>query len=101
MFAMSRKMVNLLGRFKIARANLIVSRSAGGPAALVTGWLAVGAPHTAHCDSPAPTIAPQLRHIVGRPGLVWFDWRSDKALKTNKRDARRAKHHATEQHCRG
>ena len=28
-----------------------------------------GAPQTPHCNSPAPTIEPQLRHIVGRPGL--------------------------------
>jgi len=68
--------VNLYGRFKTARANLIVSRSATGWFEAGTGWL-VGAPQTAHWGSPAPTIAPQLRHIVGRPGLVWFDSRSD------------------------
>src|SRR5215475_13191293 len=69
-------MVNLYGRFRTARANLSVSRSIGG-LFCGNGAAAVGAPQIAHLLSPAPTIAPQLRHNVGRPGLVWLDPLSD------------------------
>jgi hypothetical protein len=36
------------------------------------------APQTAHWLSPPPTIAPQLRHMLGRPWLAALDLGSDK-----------------------
>jgi hypothetical protein len=52
--------------------------------------LLTAASQTAHRDSPAPTIAPQLRQIVGR---MWSELFGEslgkirKGLHTNKRDA--------------
>jgi hypothetical protein len=40
---------------------------------VVCGKEVVEAPHTAQLDSPAPTIAPQVRHIVGLSELFEFD----------------------------
>lgn len=66
-------MVNLCGRFKSARANLIVSRSGSEPAGSEAGGdTLVEAPQTAQLASPAPTMDPQLRHNVGRPELLWL-----------------------------
>src|SRR4030095_1235280 len=71
-------------------------RGVRGLALLVTE-----APHTAQSFCPAPMIAPQLRHIVGRPALEFsallFDEVSGKTHYTNKRDAcQKTKHHAQE-----
>src|SRR5678815_2900810 len=80
-FVTSRMIVNLYGRSMIARANRSVSRSG---TCRICGRLfgaAMEAPQTAQVFCPAPTMEPQLRHIVGRDGFVGLSWLSDKASK--------------------
>src|SRR6185369_1913866 len=71
--ANSRRMVNLYGRSRTARAKLGVSPSAVELACvcLASAEPETDAPQTAHCASPLPTMEPQLRHMVGRPAVLF------------------------------
>jgi hypothetical protein len=71
-FAISRMIVNLYGRSRIARANRSVSRSGAALAFRSVACVVTGASQTAHCCCPAPTIAPQFRQSVGRPDFSLF-----------------------------
>ncbi|HKR60170.1 MAG TPA: hypothetical protein VJS64_10595 [Pyrinomonadaceae bacterium] len=58
----------------------MVSRSGIACWVRMGGWTEVEAPQTAQLLSPAPTMAPQLRHIVGRGG-VGLSLLSDKFIR--------------------
>ena len=61
--------VNVAGRVSTVRAKRMVSLSYSGlaPRAVSALTEVAGIPHAEQVVSPAPTSAPQLRHIVGRP----------------------------------
>jgi hypothetical protein len=71
--------VNLYGRSRTALANRSVSWSGAALAFRAAACVITGAPQTAHCCCPAPTIAPQPRQSVGRflsearlAKIIWF-----------------------------
>ena len=65
----------------IARAKRSVSRSGIGRDWRRVSGAVVEAPQTAQFFCPAPTMEPQLRHIVGRGEFDGLSWLSDKASK--------------------
>ena len=92
-FTTRKTTVNLYGRVRTARANRIVSRSATTGGLVGCDEEATGAPQTPHSLAPAPTIAPQERHIVGRLEVDLFG-SLDNCLTLTSVMLNRKKHHA-------